>query len=110
MRDDVHVDWSLIETCNFRCKYCFCSESSLGSKVGKVSSATQWLAAFKGDTIDFIRRKIFTNKLTPQPRNQFVYDGAISWEIWGTGPVISPVPEPATPHFLASVSPLPGSA
>src|SRR2546428_420510 len=54
--------------------------------VGRLESDQFGLPSdLQGDTIDFIRREIFTNTLTPQPGNRFESDVDVSWEIWGTG-------------------------
>jgi hypothetical protein len=75
-----------------------------GGASGKTES--QWFGLpsdLQGNTIDFIRRVIFTNTLTPEPGDSqfFLYNVDVSWEVWGTGPAVSPIPEPNTLTLLS---------
>ena len=40
------ADWYLLRTCNYRCTYCFFSDSFLGSKLKPIASASEWRDAF----------------------------------------------------------------
>ena len=43
---DVETSWRLLDTCNFRCKYCFSSTNKLSSKTIEYASASSWAKAF----------------------------------------------------------------
>jgi len=43
---DVEADWSLLDTCNFRCTYCFRSPEVLSAKVQVHASAEKWAEGF----------------------------------------------------------------
>lgn len=46
LRYDIEADWLLLNTCNYRCDYCFQSEASLGSKLQVYAAPDAWRAAF----------------------------------------------------------------
>lgn len=46
MRYDIEADWMLLETCNYRCAYCFFDEEVLGRKLRPAASPAEWRAAF----------------------------------------------------------------
>ncbi len=46
MRYDVEADWKLLDSCNYRCAYCFYSHESLGRKVVGLPRPEQWISAF----------------------------------------------------------------
>lgn len=46
MRYDIEADWHLLNTCNFRCSYCFFGPEVLGSKLQIFASPHQWCDAF----------------------------------------------------------------
>jgi MoaA/NifB/PqqE/SkfB family radical SAM enzyme len=46
MKYDIEVDWHLLDTCNYRCSYCFYSADRLGSKLSAFASAPTWRSAF----------------------------------------------------------------
>ncbi len=45
MQYQIEADWHLLNTCNYRCKYCFSTPASLGEKLRTHGSARQWRAA-----------------------------------------------------------------
>jgi MoaA/NifB/PqqE/SkfB family radical SAM enzyme len=46
MKYDVEADWHLLETCNFRCAYCFSSPELLGTKIRPCGTPTAWSEGF----------------------------------------------------------------
>ncbi|MGH7488978.1 MAG: radical SAM protein, partial [bacterium] len=46
MRYDIEADWILLQTCNYRCSYCFASPQTLGQKLRTFATPQQWRAAF----------------------------------------------------------------
>jgi MoaA/NifB/PqqE/SkfB family radical SAM enzyme len=46
MRYDVEADWHLLNTCNYRCSYCFFSPDVLGEKLAVHASPETWTRAF----------------------------------------------------------------
>ncbi len=46
MKYDIEADWQLLNTCNFRCAYCFISPEKLGSRITIYGSHSDWQAAF----------------------------------------------------------------
>jgi len=46
MNYEIEADWHLLNTCNYRCKYCFSSAEILGDKLRTFASAPAWRAAF----------------------------------------------------------------
>jgi len=47
MQYDVEADWMLLETCNFRCPYCFFGEEVLGAKRRLYGTPQEWEEGFK---------------------------------------------------------------
>ncbi|WP_293883475.1 radical SAM protein [Sphingomonas sp.] len=48
MKYDIEADWKLLDSCNYRCGYCFFSPESLGAKIKGLPSASEWIDAFDG--------------------------------------------------------------
>ena len=46
MNYDVEADWHLLDTCNYRCDYCFFGPETLGSKLSTFASPAGWKSAF----------------------------------------------------------------
>jgi MoaA/NifB/PqqE/SkfB family radical SAM enzyme len=46
MNYNVEADWHLLETCNYRCGYCFFGAETLGSKLRTFASPQGWKSAF----------------------------------------------------------------
>lgn len=46
MRYDIEGDWYLLDTCNYRCSYCFSSEATLGRKLRVSATVEEWRNAF----------------------------------------------------------------
>lgn len=46
MRYDIEADWQLLNTCNYRCAYCFFSDAVLGEKLTPAATPEAWQAAF----------------------------------------------------------------
>jgi organic radical activating enzyme len=46
MRYDIEADWHFLNTCNYRCGYCFSSPEILGEKLRAHASPKQWQDAF----------------------------------------------------------------
>lgn len=46
MNYDIEADWHLLNTCNYRCDYCFSPHDKLGQKLRTHASPQQWQAAF----------------------------------------------------------------
>jgi len=46
MNYDVEADWHLLDTCNYRCNYCFFGPEALGSKLRTFASPAGWKSAF----------------------------------------------------------------
>lgn len=46
LRYDIEGDWQLLNTCNYRCDYCFLPAASLGSKLQVHAAPDAWRAAF----------------------------------------------------------------
>jgi MoaA/NifB/PqqE/SkfB family radical SAM enzyme len=51
MQYDIEADWHLLNTCNYRCGYCFFTADILGDKLQMHASPQQWQSAF--DATDF---------------------------------------------------------
>lgn len=51
MQYDIEADWHLLNTCNYRCGYCFFTADTLGDKLQMHASPQQWQSAF--DATDF---------------------------------------------------------
>ncbi len=45
MRYDLEADWHLLDTCNYRCSYCFYSPETLGRKLRVFATPAQWSSA-----------------------------------------------------------------
>jgi len=43
---DIEADWQLLNTCNYRCTYCFFGPETLGSKLTSYADADAWRASF----------------------------------------------------------------
>src|SRR6188508_2535290 len=52
MHYDREADWHLLNTCNYRCSYCFFDDAILGDKLRRFAAPDEWRAAFDatGDT------------------------------------------------------------
>ncbi len=46
MHYEIEADWHLLNTCNYRCPYCFFSSDILGEKLQAHASPKQWQSAF----------------------------------------------------------------
>ena len=46
MRYDIEADWHLLNTCNYRCSYCFFPPDVLGSKLRLFATPQQWRNGF----------------------------------------------------------------
>jgi MoaA/NifB/PqqE/SkfB family radical SAM enzyme len=46
MRYDIEADWHLLNTCNYRCSYCFFPPDVLGSKLRLFATPQQWRSGF----------------------------------------------------------------
>ena len=46
MKYDIEADWSLLDTCNYRCGYCPIPHEKLGSKLRTFATVDAWRAAF----------------------------------------------------------------
>src|SRR5258708_25727948 len=46
MKYDIEADWILLQTCNYRCSYCFAPPEVLGEKLRSFATPQQWRAAF----------------------------------------------------------------
>src|ERR1700726_879470 len=46
MRYDLEADWHLLNTCNYRCSYCFFTAATLGEKLRTFATPQQWRSAF----------------------------------------------------------------
>jgi MoaA/NifB/PqqE/SkfB family radical SAM enzyme len=46
LRYDVEADWYLLDTCNYRCDYCFFSDATLGKKLTAHAEPRTWKQAF----------------------------------------------------------------
>jgi len=46
MRYDIEADWKLIDSCNYRCAYCFDSQDLLGAKIAGLPGFREWSSAF----------------------------------------------------------------
>jgi len=46
MKYDIEADWILLQTCNYRCSYCFAPPEVLGEKLRTFATPQQWRAAF----------------------------------------------------------------
>jgi MoaA/NifB/PqqE/SkfB family radical SAM enzyme len=46
MRYDIEADWQLLNTCNYRCEYCFFPPTTLGEKLIVHADPDAWKAAF----------------------------------------------------------------
>ncbi len=46
MKYEMEADWLLLETCNFRCEYCFVKPEALGAKITVHGTPAQWAAGF----------------------------------------------------------------
>lgn len=45
MKYDIEVDWHLLDTCNYRCSYCFLNAGKLGAKLQVFANSDQWQSA-----------------------------------------------------------------
>lgn len=43
---DIEADWHLLNTCNYRCSYCFFGPETLGAKLASYANADAWRASF----------------------------------------------------------------
>jgi MoaA/NifB/PqqE/SkfB family radical SAM enzyme len=43
---DIEADWQLLNTCNYRCSYCFFGPETLGSKLTTYADADAWRSSF----------------------------------------------------------------
>jgi MoaA/NifB/PqqE/SkfB family radical SAM enzyme len=46
MNYNIEADWQLLDTCNYRCDYCFFGPETLGSKLRTFASPEGWKSAF----------------------------------------------------------------
>lgn len=46
MRYDIEADWKLLDSCNYRCTYCFWPAETLGSKLAGLPGPQAWIDAF----------------------------------------------------------------
>jgi hypothetical protein len=46
MNYNIEADWHLLDTCNYRCDYCFFGPETLGSKLRTFASPEGWKSAF----------------------------------------------------------------
>jgi MoaA/NifB/PqqE/SkfB family radical SAM enzyme len=46
MKYDIEADWHLLNTCNYRCTYCFFGAEILGSKLQTFATPDEWRSAF----------------------------------------------------------------
>jgi MoaA/NifB/PqqE/SkfB family radical SAM enzyme len=46
MKYDIEADWHLLNTCNYRCAYCFCPPAILGSKLQAFAQPEGWQSTF----------------------------------------------------------------
>ena len=46
MKYGIEADWYLLDTCNYRCSYCFIGPDRLGSKLQTFASPQAWRSAF----------------------------------------------------------------
>jgi Radical SAM superfamily len=46
LKYDVEADWILLNTCNYRCAYCFLSAADLGTKIRISGTPEQWVEGF----------------------------------------------------------------
>jgi MoaA/NifB/PqqE/SkfB family radical SAM enzyme len=46
IRYDIEADWYLLDTCNYRCRYCFSPHEVLGRKLRVFASPNEWRDAF----------------------------------------------------------------
>jgi MoaA/NifB/PqqE/SkfB family radical SAM enzyme len=46
MKYDIEADWQLLDTCNYRCTYCFLGPDVLGSKLRSFAEPGRWSDAF----------------------------------------------------------------
>src|SRR5215468_5799974 len=46
MRYEVEADWHLLNTCNYRCEYCFFPAETLGEKLRIFATPEGWRSAF----------------------------------------------------------------
>jgi len=46
MRYDVEADWYLLDTCNYRCDYCFLNQATLGKKLATSAEPEEWRNAY----------------------------------------------------------------
>ncbi|CAN5204233.1 hypothetical protein BH09PSE3_BH09PSE3_02000 [soil metagenome] len=47
MRYDIEADWKLLDSCNYRCDYCFFTAESLGRKIAGLPGADEWVDSFR---------------------------------------------------------------
>jgi MoaA/NifB/PqqE/SkfB family radical SAM enzyme len=47
LKYDVEGDWILLQSCNFRCNYCFISPLDLGARITTHGTNTQWIEGFE---------------------------------------------------------------
>lgn len=46
LKYDIEADWQLLDTCNYRCAYCFFPPDLLGSKLRTFATPLEWASAF----------------------------------------------------------------
>jgi MoaA/NifB/PqqE/SkfB family radical SAM enzyme len=51
---DIEADWMLLDTCNYRCSYCFFPESVLGRKLDIKASPRQWQEALDATKLTWL--------------------------------------------------------
>ena len=54
MEYQVEADWHLLNTCNYRCDYCFFSDDFLSAKLPSVASSEEWTRAFDGSGLTWL--------------------------------------------------------
>jgi MoaA/NifB/PqqE/SkfB family radical SAM enzyme len=51
---DIEADWYLLDTCNYRCDYCFSSADKLGRKLSISAEVEQWRSAFEATGLTWL--------------------------------------------------------
>ena len=54
MRYDIEADWHLLNTCNYRCGYCFFPAAVLGEKLQTVATSREWRTAFDATGLNWL--------------------------------------------------------
>ncbi|MFG1243753.1 radical SAM protein [Xanthobacter sp. V7C-4] len=54
MRYDIEADWQLLNTCNYRCDYCFFPGEVLGEKTVRHGTPDEWVDAFSATGLTFL--------------------------------------------------------